>query len=53
MDNKLRLSDLAGTIHPYPTYSTPVQQLGADVAVERALDGARGKVIRGISKLIR
>jgi pyruvate/2-oxoglutarate dehydrogenase complex dihydrolipoamide dehydrogenase (E3) component len=49
----MNLSDLAGTIHAYPTYSTAVQQLAAELAIERTLAGASGKVIRGLSKIIR
>jgi pyruvate/2-oxoglutarate dehydrogenase complex dihydrolipoamide dehydrogenase (E3) component len=49
----MNLSDLAGIIHAYPTYSTAVQQLAAELAIERTLAGASGKVIRGLSKIIR
>lgn len=49
----LKVSDLAGAIHAYPTYSTPVQQLAAEMATEHALAGVSGKIIRGISKIIR
>ena len=31
LQNKLRLKDLAGVMHPYPTYATVVQQMAADV----------------------
>ncbi len=49
----MNLSDLAGAIHAYPTYSTAVQQLAAELAIERTLAGASGKIIRGLSKIIR
>lgn len=49
----MKFSDLAGAIHPYPTYSTAVQQLAAERAIEGALAGASGKIIRGLSKVIR
>jgi len=49
----LKVSDLAGAIHAYPTYSTPVQQLAAEMATEHTLAGVSGKIIRGISKIIR
>lgn len=49
MRNKLKLSDLAATIHPYPTYSTGVQLLATKMAVELAFSGASGKFIRNIS----
>jgi len=50
---KMTLSDLAGAIHAYPTYSTAVQQLAAEFAIERTLAGASGTIIRGLSKIIR
>ena len=49
----MKISDLAGAIHAYPTYSTAVQQLAAELAIERMLAGASGKIIRGLSKIIR
>jgi pyruvate/2-oxoglutarate dehydrogenase complex dihydrolipoamide dehydrogenase (E3) component len=49
----LNVSALAGTIHAYPTYSTAVQQVAAEMAIERTLAGASGKIIRGLSRIIR
>ncbi len=51
LQNKLKLGDLAGSIHPYPTYSTPVQMMAADVAVNNLLGGTVGTVIRRLSGL--
>ena len=53
MKNKLKVADLAGTIHPYPTYSTAVQQMAADITIEHLLSGASGKLIRGLSRVVR
>lgn len=53
MRNKLKLSDLAATIHPYPTYSTGVQLLATKMAVEQAFKGTSGKIIRSLSALWR
>jgi pyruvate/2-oxoglutarate dehydrogenase complex dihydrolipoamide dehydrogenase (E3) component len=53
MKHGLTVSDLAGAMHAYPTYSTPVQQLAAEKATEHLLAGVPGKIIRGISKIIR
>lgn len=53
MQNKLNIADLAGTIHPYPTYSTAVQQMAADITVERLLSGASGKLMRALSRAVR
>lgn len=49
----LKITDLAGAIHAYPTYSTAVQQLAADAAIENLLSSTTGRIIRGLSKIIR
>lgn len=49
----MNVSDLAGAMHAYPTYSTAVQQLAAEMTIEGMLSGASGKIIRGLSKIIR
>jgi pyruvate/2-oxoglutarate dehydrogenase complex dihydrolipoamide dehydrogenase (E3) component len=49
MRNKLKLSDLAATIHPYPTYSTGVQLLATKMAVESALSGSSGRLVRALA----
>ena len=53
MRNGLKLSDLASTIHPYPTYSTGVQLLATRMSVESAFSGTSGRIIRGLSALWR
>lgn len=53
MRNRLTLSDLSVTVHPYPTYSTGVQLLATSMAVERSFGGTSGKLIRGIAALWR
>jgi len=53
MKHGLKVSDLAGAIHAYPTYATPVQQLAAEMAIEQTLAGLSGKIIRGISQIVR
>ncbi len=53
MRNKLKLADLAATIHPYPTYSTGVQLLATKMAVEHAFSGTLGRILRGLSALWR
>jgi pyruvate/2-oxoglutarate dehydrogenase complex dihydrolipoamide dehydrogenase (E3) component len=50
MRNGLKLSDLAATIHPYPTYSTGIQLLATKMALELALSGSSGKFIRRLSQ---
>lgn len=51
--HNINMPDLAGAMHAYPTYSTAVQQLAAELAIERSLAGASGKIIRGLSKIVR
>jgi pyruvate/2-oxoglutarate dehydrogenase complex dihydrolipoamide dehydrogenase (E3) component len=53
MDHKLKINDLAGTIHAYPTYSTGIQLLLTEMAVEARLSGASGRIIRGLSEVVR
>ena len=48
---RLRMSDLAGVIHAYPTYSTGVQQLGADVAIRQFVESRSGRLLRSIAGL--
>lgn len=49
MKHGLKVSDIAGTIHAYPTYSTGVQLLMTEMAVEKRLSGTSGKIIRRLS----
>jgi pyruvate/2-oxoglutarate dehydrogenase complex dihydrolipoamide dehydrogenase (E3) component len=49
IQHRLKLSDLAAAIHPYPTYATAVQQLAAEQTVENLLSGFSGRLIRGLS----
>ena len=51
--NGLKIGDLAGAIHAYPTYSTAVQQLAAEISVDSLLSGPGGSLLKGLSKLLR
>jgi pyruvate/2-oxoglutarate dehydrogenase complex dihydrolipoamide dehydrogenase (E3) component len=53
IQNGLRLKDIAGSIHPYPTYSTAIQQLASEATIKQLLSGTQGHIIRGLSRLIR
>jgi pyruvate/2-oxoglutarate dehydrogenase complex dihydrolipoamide dehydrogenase (E3) component len=53
MAHELTINDLAGTIHAYPTYSTGIQLLLTEMAVEVRLSGASGRIIRGLSAVVR
>ena len=49
----LKVGDLAGVIHIYPTYSTASMQAAAAIRVEQLLSGASGRVVRGLARLMR
>lgn len=53
IQHNMKFADLAGAIHAYPTYSSAVQQLAAEMAIEESLSGATGAILRGLSKIIR
>lgn len=53
MQHHLTVGDVAGTIHPYPTYSTGVQLLTAQMAIEKRLSGTSGRIIRRLSAMAR
>jgi pyruvate/2-oxoglutarate dehydrogenase complex dihydrolipoamide dehydrogenase (E3) component len=53
MQQKLKLSDVASIIHPYPTYNSGIQLLASEMAMEKAFDGMAGRSIRAVSRAIR
>jgi pyruvate/2-oxoglutarate dehydrogenase complex dihydrolipoamide dehydrogenase (E3) component len=53
INHRLKLSDLAAAVHPYPSYSSAVQQLAAQASVESLLSGTPGRIVRGLSKWAR
>jgi pyruvate/2-oxoglutarate dehydrogenase complex dihydrolipoamide dehydrogenase (E3) component len=53
MKHKLKIMDIAGTIHAYPTYSTGIQLLATEIAVEKVLSGTSGRIIRTLSAVAR
>lgn len=53
IEREMKVSDLAGPIHAYPTYSSAVEQLAAKMAVARTLSGFSGGAIRWLSKVTR
>ena len=48
--HSLKLVDLAEAMHVYPTYSTGVQQLAAELATDNVLDSILGKVVKTLSR---
>jgi hypothetical protein len=53
LNQGLKVGDLAGAIHIYPTYSTASMQAAAAIRVGQMLSGTSGQVIRGLARLIR
>lgn len=53
LQQKLKLSDLASIIHPYPTYNSGIQLLATEMAVEQSMIGVSGTLIRAASKMVR
>ena len=51
IDLGVTVSDLASTIHVYPTFGFAVQQLAAEAALEAATAGIRGHALRTIRRL--
>jgi len=45
IQQKMKISDIAGAIHAYPTYSTAIQQLAAEITTAKVLSGTSGKII--------
>jgi pyruvate/2-oxoglutarate dehydrogenase complex dihydrolipoamide dehydrogenase (E3) component len=53
LERGLKVGDLANIIHVYPTYSTASMQAAADVRVAELLSGTSGRIVRGLSRLMR
>jgi len=51
IEQGLNVSDLASTIHAYPTFGFAVQQLAAEASLEGAISGMRGKLARALRHL--
>ena len=51
IDHRLKLGDLADTLHVYPTYSMSTMQMAAEHRVSRLLDGLSGNIIRALTRL--
>ena len=48
-----KAADLSSAIHPYPTYSTAIQQVAAKFATEAALTSTTGRLATTISRFLR
>ena len=53
IDQRLKVGQLAESIHVYPTYSTSTMQIAAKLRVDQILSGHTGKLVRGLARLAR
>jgi pyruvate/2-oxoglutarate dehydrogenase complex dihydrolipoamide dehydrogenase (E3) component len=53
LQKKMKVSDIASPIHPYPTYTSGVQMLATEMAMDQAMTGLSGVLIRTASKVWR
>jgi pyruvate/2-oxoglutarate dehydrogenase complex dihydrolipoamide dehydrogenase (E3) component len=53
LDRGLKLSQLAHSVHVYPTYSLATQQVAVRLTMDRMLGGAVGRVLRKAAKMAR
>lgn len=53
IDQRIKLGDLASSIHVYPTYATGVQQLAAEVRLESLATSGMVKFARALGRLDR
>ena len=51
ISSRLTVGQVASAIHPYPTYSSAIQLLASELAVEKALSGRKGKLLRALARL--
>ncbi|MGA8939673.1 MAG: FAD-dependent oxidoreductase [Acidobacteriaceae bacterium] len=49
--HKIKVADLAGAIHAYPTYNSGIQFMATEMAFENATKGFSGTILRAASKL--
>jgi pyruvate/2-oxoglutarate dehydrogenase complex dihydrolipoamide dehydrogenase (E3) component len=53
IERRMKLADLASTIHSYPTYSMSAMQMAAEEGITRLLTGFSGKAVRTLSRFTR
>lgn len=53
IDRRLKIGQVARSIHVYPTYSMGNMQLAAQIEMDRLLKGKLGVIGRGLARLVR
>ena len=53
IDRGITLQQLAGVVHPYPTYAIGLQFLATDMAMQQTFNSTKGHILRTLSRLYR
>lgn len=53
IDRGITLQQLAGVVHPYPTYAIGLQFLATDMAMQQIFNNTKGRILRTLSRLYR
>ncbi len=53
IDRGITLQQLAGVVHPYPTYAIGLQFLATDMAMQQTFNNTKGRNLRTLSRLYR
>jgi len=53
IDRGITLQQLAGVVHPYPTYAIGLQFLATDMAMQETFNSTNGRILRTLSRLYR
>ena len=53
LHQRIKVGDLSTAIHVYPSYSVAGQQAAATIRIDRLLSGTSGRVVRGLTHLMR
>ncbi len=53
IDRGITLQQLAGVVHPYPTYAIGLQLLATDMAMQQTFNNTKGRILRTLFRLYR
>jgi len=53
IERGITLQQLAGVVHPYPTYAIGLQFLATDMAMQQTFNSTKGHILRTLSRLYR
>ena len=51
IDQRMKLGELANTLHAYPTYSMATLQMATEERLSQLLSGTSGRIVRALSRL--